>query len=177
MKAALHASLLAAMKNEEYAQTMGVLAETFNSYRNRLPQIEGHCSRTLLSTTSNFEVVAMRWESGSRTSIHNHANSRCWVLMLAGSLEVENYDRLDDGNQPTALLRPTGIMQLRGGDLDCRSGPREFHRVKNNAADAAYSLQLYAEPLVTFVAIADENTGRWANVPAAHDAVLYLANV
>lgn len=177
MTSELHDALHTAMDNDEFESAMSSLVDGFVSYREQLPHIEGACSRTLLSASTDFEVVAMCWAPGSHTAIHDHANSHCWVVLIDGNLEVENFERLDDGAQDLVELRATGSFALRPGDFDSRSGPREFHRVENNTPNVAYSLQLYAPPLVSFSAIADETTGRSINVPAKHDAVLHLTNV
>lgn len=145
--------LAQAMSNEEFATAMDRYARSFEAYRERLPTIPYAYTRTRLMRTPHFEVVAMRWSPGSISPIHDHGISHCWVVMLEGALDVENFERDDDGSGASVVLRSTGQLALGQGDVDHRAGPRELHRVRNTTELMAYSLQLYSEPIETYTVV------------------------
>lgn len=145
--------LARALSNDEFLNSMERCAQTFATYRDRLPLIPYAYTRTQLLREPHYEIVVMRWSPGSISPIHDHGNSDCWVLMMEGTLEVENFDRDDDGGDSLVSLRETGHIELALGDVDHRGGPRELHRVRNASDQTAYSLQLYREPIHTYTVV------------------------
>jgi len=133
----------------QYVSAMERAAQAFSKYRDLLPSIPYAYTRTHLLETPQFEIVAMQWSAGSVSPIHDHGDSRCWVLLLEGTLDVHNFEReADDGGRVS--MRDAGMLTLRTGDLDSRFGPSELHRVVNSSSESAYSLQLYASPIVNY---------------------------
>jgi predicted metal-dependent enzyme (double-stranded beta helix superfamily) len=141
------ARLAESMGDDEFVAAMERFTQNFLSYRDLLPLIPYAYTRTRLLLRPKYEVVVMRWSPGSTSPIHDHGNSRCWVLMLEGALEVENYERDAVDDSDVVTLRETGRIALRAGDVDFRGGHTELHRVHNTSSDMAYSLQLYNEPI------------------------------
>jgi Cysteine dioxygenase type I len=147
--------LTQALGDPEYVSAMERAALAFSEYRARLPAIPYAYTRTRLLEMPHFEIIAMQWAAGSVSPIHDHGDSRCWVLMLEGSLYVENFERRNHGG--VFSLHADGELNVKTGDLDFRGGPHELHRVVNNGPEPAYSLQLYALPLSTYN-VFDEHT-------------------
>jgi cysteine dioxygenase len=159
------------MGDDEFLAAMDRFAQTFAGYRDDLPLIPYAYTRTRLLLTPRYEVVAMRWSPGSISPIHDHGNSNCWVLMMEGALEVENYERDDDGSSDIVALRPTGMLALGLGDVDHRGGPSELHRVRNATEKMAYTLQLYAEPIQSYTVV-DAHSNQCRLVTATCDLEL-----
>src|SRR5262249_25156892 len=130
-------------------------------------------TRTRLIETPYYEVVAMQWSPGSVSPIHDHGLSRCWVLMMEGNLEVENFEREGDPAETPVSLHGTGRITLSPGDLDHRLVPKERHRVSNPRGDAAFSLQLYADRITEY-RIVDEHSRQSRLVSAVTDLELPL---
>jgi predicted metal-dependent enzyme (double-stranded beta helix superfamily) len=151
--AAGYARILAdVMGDRDFCRAMERFASAFAAYRNRLPSVAHAYSRTRLAITPGFEIVAMNWAPQSLSPIHDHGDSRCWVLMLEGRLDVQNY-ACDAADVATgvARLRETERLALNAGDVDHRLGPTELHQVRNPSNErSAFSLQLYARPLSTY---------------------------
>lgn len=145
--------LAQAMDDDEFLNAMRRYAQCFADYRDRLPLIPYAYTRTQLLRMPRYEIVVMRWSPGSISPIHDHGSSDCWVLMMEGALEVENFDRDDDGSGPVVELRPADKISLGLGDVDHRGGPRELHRVRNATEDMAYTLQLYSEPIHSYTVV------------------------
>lgn len=157
MMSSLDALLARAMADDELIAAMQAGMQGLHRFRDAMPHIPYGYTRTLLRKSARFELVAMRWAPGSVSPIHDHGLSRCWVVMLEGTLDIDNYERLDDGASFTANLRHTSQTRLAIGDLDHRLDWRELHRVRNAAVIDALSLQIYAAPQVDFT-IVDEAT-------------------
>ena len=177
MAADIARALELAMGDEEFASAMTRFARAFRTYRGRLPRIPYAYSRTRLAITPKYEIVAMNWAPRSVSPIHDHGNSRCWVLMLEGTLDVENFACAVSSAETPAGIRDAERILLREGDLDHRFGPAELHRVRNpSATDAAFSLQLYAAPLGDYT-IVDPRTHARRTVGAACDLELILGSL
>src|SRR6266446_10091063 len=50
-----------------------------------------HYTRNLIDKTPRYELVAICWEVGQASSIHNHREQNCWMAVPIGRLRVENY--------------------------------------------------------------------------------------
>ncbi len=160
----------------EFAAAMERATAAFERYRERLPIIPFAYSRSRLLLDARFEIVAMRWAPGAVSPIHDHGASRCWVLMLDGTLEVENFTRHDGPEARSPMLSADGRITLGRGDVDHRLAPTELHRVRNVCDVSAYSLQLYAAPIATY-SVYDERTGQPRDATANCDVVLDLATL
>src|SRR6266403_5416780 len=60
-----------------------------------------HYTRNLIDKTPRYELVAICWEVGQASSIHNHREQNCWMAVPIGRLLVENFhvvlQNLDEG--------------------------------------------------------------------------------
>src|SRR5580765_8595750 len=61
-----------------------------------------HYTRNLIDKTALYELIAICWEVGQVSSIHNHHEQNCWMAVPIGRLRVENYrtisQNLDTGS-------------------------------------------------------------------------------
>ncbi len=147
-------------------------ASAFERYRGMLPLVPGGYSRTLLRKNRDYELVAMLWAPGCTSPIHDHADSRCWVLVMDGTIDVTNFARLDEGGD-VARLQPAQEQRLSKGARDQRLNWRELHRVGNSGEANAYTLQVYAPQLREYQVV-DEATGLVRRVPGLYDTVVDL---
>ena len=164
------------MGDGEFSRAMERLARVFPAYRDRLPSVPRAYSRTRLAIAPEYEIVAMNWAPQSISPVHDHGASRCWVLMLDGMLDVQNFVCDPDAPVSVATIRETERLKLHPGDIDHRLGPAELHRVCNpSRAQSAFSLQLYARPLATY-SVFDVHSGqrRIATATCELDLTLHL---
>src|SRR5437899_5456915 len=60
-----------------------------------------HYTRNLIDKTPLYELVAICWEVGQGSSVHNHRDQNCWMAVPVGRLLVENYrvvfQKLEEG--------------------------------------------------------------------------------
>lgn len=160
-----------AIGDEEFVSATERCARSFPKYRDRLPLIPYAYTRTRLAKGSRYEVIVMQWAPGSVSAIHDHGNSRCWVLMLDGTLAIENFQRDDEPGGDPATIHETERFELNPGDLDHRAGALELHRARNPSDTSAFSLQLYVPP-ITHYTIVDAHSRHSRIVAATCDLEL-----
>jgi cysteine dioxygenase len=109
-------------------------------------------TRNLILRTPLFELIAICWESGQVSSIHNHRGQRCWMAIAYGKVQVQNFRLVQcDPAGQTCELEPTSrylIDAATPGEVD----PEEpIHLVANPAAfgSRAMTLHIYSLPFDT----------------------------
>ena len=108
-----------------------------------------HYTRNLIFKNDLFELIAICWEVGQASQIHNHHNQNCWMAIPSGRLRVQNF-RVIEQNESTryCLLEPTNafdIDRLLPAEVD----PEEpVHQVLNldEFNQRAVSLHIYSRP-------------------------------
>src|SRR5262249_50797500 len=50
-----------------------------------------HYTRNLIGKTPFYELIAICWEVGQASSVHNHRDQNCWMAVPIGRLLVENF--------------------------------------------------------------------------------------
>ena len=138
----------------------------------RLLTRRGGYTRTCAYQDRRFEIVLLNWTSGAASPIHDHGGQHCWMFVLDGRLEVEDYERLDAGDVAGyAHVEQTGARVLEAGETDLRSGRFDLHRVAAAGNGTAVSLHVYAAPLRQYL-IYHEFARRCETVFGAYDDVL-----
>ena len=118
---------------------------TLRPYLHWLPR---RYTRNLVYRNDLFELIALCWEPGTQSPIHNHANQLCWVSIQQGALRFDNYDSLD-GPGPGGRIRLVpngGLERADRGCVDLRGLDDGIHRVSNPFAERAVSLHVYSRP-------------------------------
>ena len=113
-----------------------------------------HYTRNLVDKTSLYELVAICWEVGQASSVHNHRDQNCWMAVPIGKLLVQNYrvvsQSLEEG---TCQLTPADTVEMNPTQ-PCAVNPLEpVHRVFNPREfnKRAVSLHVYSRPFDTCV--------------------------
>src|SRR6202453_1786783 len=50
-----------------------------------------HYTRNLIDKTPFYELMAVCWEVGQGSSVHNHRDQNCWMAVPIGRLLIENF--------------------------------------------------------------------------------------
>jgi predicted metal-dependent enzyme (double-stranded beta helix superfamily) len=138
----------------------------------RLLSRPGSYTRTCAYQDRRFEIVLLNWTAGAVSPIHDHGGQHCWMFVLDGRLEVEDYVRLDVGDVPGyAHVEQSGARTLEAGETDLRSERFDLHRVAAAGSGRAVSLHVYAGPLRQFL-IYHEVARRCETVFGSYDDVL-----
>ncbi len=118
---------------------------TLTPYLSWVPQ---RYTRNLIARNDEMELIALCWDGGSASAIHDHAESDCAFVVVRGSLTCENFRvaTLPDASTTRARVESTGSRVMHSGDIDLASGHHSVHRVAAGDA-AAVTLHVYAKPL------------------------------
>ncbi len=107
-------------------------------------------TRNLIFKNHLFELIALCWDVGQASTIHNHAGQNCWMALPIGRLRIQNF-RVIEQDVETAYCR---IEPAEAFDID-RLAPAEVdptepvHQVLNLAefGRRAVSLHVYSKPV------------------------------
>ena len=119
-----------------------------------------HYTRNLIAKTPLFELIAICWEIGQGSSIHNHREQNCWMAVPMGRLLVQNYRVVrQDLKAGTCQIEKTNVVEM-GPGTPVAVDPREpVHKVFNprHFAARAVSLHVYSRPFDTCDVYSEEN--------------------
>ena len=118
-----------------------------------------HYTRNLIDRTDLYELIAICWEVGQFSSVHNHRDQNCWMAAPIGKLVVENFrvgfQDIEAGN---CRLEASNRVELTV-ENPCAVDPLEpVHRVVNSREfnERAVTLHVYSRPFDTCVVYSPE---------------------
>jgi cysteine dioxygenase len=118
-----------------------------------------HYTRNLIDKTPLYELIAICWEIGQGSSIHNHREQNCWMTVPIGRLLVENYHLVSqDIDRGTCDLRTSDTDEMNPSH-PCAVDPADpVHRVYNprDFNERAVSLHVYSRPFDTCIVYSPE---------------------
>jgi cysteine dioxygenase len=118
-----------------------------------------HYTRNLIDKTRLYELIAICWEPGQVSSVHNHRDQNCWMTVPIGRLQVENYKVIaQDIDRGTCELEVADTVEMNPSH-PCAVDPLEpVHRVTNPREfnQRAVSLHVYSDPFDTCVVYSPE---------------------
>jgi len=118
-----------------------------------------HYTRNLIDKTSLYELLAICWEVGQASSIHNHRDQNCWMAVPIGRLLVENFRVIhQDIAAGKSTIRSSETLEMNAAH-PCAVDPLEpVHRVLNPREfnQRAVSLHVYSRPFDTCVVYSAE---------------------
>jgi cysteine dioxygenase len=113
-----------------------------------------HYTRNLIDRTPLYELLAICWEVGQASSVHNHRGQNCWMAVPIGRLQVENFHLVhEDVTAGSCRLEPKNIVEMNVAE-PCAVDPADpVHRVFNPREfnQRAVSLHVYSRPFDTCV--------------------------
>src|SRR5689334_9600317 len=118
-----------------------------------------HYTRNLIDKTPLYELIAICWEIGQASSVHNHRDQNCWMAAPIGRLRVQNYRVLaQDINTGTCKIEPTDTVEMNQTNPVAVDPQEPVHRVYNPAElkQRAVSLHVYSRPFDTCVVYSDQ---------------------
>jgi cysteine dioxygenase len=140
----------------EFLQSTPVAPDTLLPY---LVWDRQHYTRNLIDKTPLYELIAICWEVGQVSSVHNHRDQNCWMAVPVGRLKVENYRVLEQEiERGKCRLETADIVEM---DINhpCAVDPKEpVHRVFNPREfnTRAVSLHVYSHPFDTCIVYSPE---------------------
>jgi cysteine dioxygenase len=108
-----------------------------------------HYTRNLIDKTDLYELLAICWEVGMSSSIHNHKGQNCWMAAAMGRLAVHNYRVLEEdlASQHCDIV-PTDVVEITAANPVAVDPLNPVHDVRNprEFGQRAVSLHLYSRP-------------------------------
>ena len=130
----------------EYLRINRVDAESLKPY---LFWNSQHYTRNLIDKTELYELLAICWEVGQASSVHNHRDQNCWMAVPVGRLLVENFHLVHQDLQGgRCRLEPLNTVEMNIFH-PCAVDPADpVHRVVNPREfnQRAVSLHVYSRP-------------------------------
>lgn len=123
-----------------------VEVETISKY---LFWSEKFYTRNLIYKNEQFELMALCWNKGQMSKIHNHAEQMCWMTVPVGHLRGQNFHTVEiDEARGFCQLEETDCFDLS----DCLTAKVELeepiHQILNlpEFESRAVSLHIYSKP-------------------------------
>jgi cysteine dioxygenase len=129
-----------------YLQASPVDAESLQPYLFWNPQ---HYTRNLIDKTELYELLALCWEPGMKSSIHNHKGQNCWMTAPLGKLLVQNYRVIsEDLGAHHCNIVPTDEVHITSANPVAVDPVNPVHDVSNPREwnQRAISLHVYSRP-------------------------------
>ena len=149
---------------KEFTERNGVSSDSLAPY---LFYAQSHYTRNLIYKCELFEVIAICWEVGQVSRIHNHRGQNCWMVVPIGRLRVQNF-RVEDRNaaKSTCRLVPTDAYDMDPTHPAVVEPREPVHQVLNLAefGQRAMSLHIYSYPYSNCEVYSLEK-GTYADVP------------
>src|SRR5579884_895040 len=91
-----------------------------------------HYTRNLIYKTELYELLAICWEVGMKSSVHNHKDQNCWMAAPVGKLEVHNYKVLEEdlASQHCNIV-PTDTVEITPSNPVAVDPLNPVHDVRN----------------------------------------------
>jgi hypothetical protein len=119
-----------------------------------------HYTRNLIDTSELYELLAICWEVGQASSVHNHRDQNCWMAAPVGRLLVENFRvEFQDLEAGKCRLAASNTVELTA-ENPCAVDPKEpVHRVVNprDSDQRAVTLHVYSRPFDSCVVYSPEH--------------------
>jgi cysteine dioxygenase type I len=118
-----------------------------------------HYTRNLIDKTPLYELIAICWEIGQASSVHNHRDQNCWMSVPIGRLLVGNYHLVSqDLQNGQCCLQPADTVEMNPAH-PCAVNPLDpVHRVYNPREfnQRAVSLHVYSRPFDSCIVYSPE---------------------
>ncbi|MDQ3710961.1 MAG: cysteine dioxygenase family protein [Acidobacteriota bacterium] len=134
---------------------------------------ENFYTRNLIYKDARFELMAVCWESGQVSRIHNHADQQCWMSVPVGKLRGQNFRAVEfDESKGFCKLEDTDNFDLS----DCLAAKVELeepiHQILNlpEFNQRAVSLHIYSKPFDSCLSYC-RDTDTFKEVPLCYTSV------
>ncbi|REJ78258.1 MAG: hypothetical protein DWQ47_02000 [Acidobacteria bacterium] len=134
---------------------------------------EDFYTRNLVYKDERFELMAICWNRGQVSRVHNHADQMCWMMAVEGKLRGQNFavDQIDESKGYCKLVE-TDTFDLS----DCLSAKVELeepiHQILNlpEFDEKAVSVHIYSKPFDTCLSYCTD-TDTFKEVPLYYTSV------
>lgn len=111
-----------------------------------------HYTRNLIQRTPLYDLLAICWEVGQHSPIHNHCNQSCWMAMACGRVQVQNFELVrKDPSSGFCELKPDNHYIIDASNPAEVDPGEPIHLVANPGSFGrrAVTLHIYSKPYDT----------------------------
>lgn len=101
--------------------------------------------RNLVSKSDHYELLVLTWLPQQRTPIHDHAGSRCWMMIQTGKLTFRNFQ--SPATDSSELVCTGPVETISAGQHVYIDDDKGVHCIANASTKPAVSIHLYADPI------------------------------
>ncbi len=130
-------------------------------------------TRNLIYKDARFELMALCWNKGQVSKIHNHADQMCWMTVPVGKLRGQNFHAVEiNESKGFCKLEETDNFDLS----DCLTAKVELeepiHQILNlpEFDQRAVSLHIYSKPFDKCLSYCRE-INRFSEVPLFYTSI------
>jgi len=130
----------------EYLSARQLDADSIQKYLHWSPKIY---TRNLIYKDARFEMMAICWEKGQVSRVHNHWDQRCWMMVPVGKLLGQNFgvEEIDESRGYCKLYETNNfeLTECLAARVDLEE---PIHQVLNLAEfdERAVSIHIYSKP-------------------------------
>jgi len=128
---------------------------------------KGSYTRNLIYKNDVFECMAICWEIGQFSRVHNHRDQNCWMSAPIGRLKVQNFHVDErDSSHGTCHLTPTDVYEMDAAHPAYVNPLEPVHQVLNlpEFNQRAVSIHVYSKPF-DMCEVYYRDQGTYADVP------------
>ncbi len=130
----------------DFTARKSIDAKTLSPY---LFYATSHYTRNLIYKCNLFEILAICWESGQVSRVHNHRGQNCWMVTPIGRLRVQNF-RVEtrDSSHSTCKLVPSDAYDMDPTHPAVVQPEEPVHQVLNlpEFGQRSTSVHIYSHP-------------------------------
>ena len=149
---------------EQFMHGAWIRPETVEPY---LYYAKSHYTRNLIFKCDLFEIIAICWEVGQFSAVHNHRDQNCWMAVPIGKLRVQNF-RVDGRNpsKGTCHLIASDAYDMDPQNPGTVRPEQPVHQVLNLAEfnQRATSIHVYSYPYAS-CEMYSVDRGTYSDVP------------
>lgn len=119
-----------------------------------------------------YSVVAMTWDAGQATPVHDHNGLWCVEVVVAGAIQVQRFELIEEA-EGRVRLQAGPVMDTGVGDAGRLIPPSEYHLIRNPSDDAiAITLHVYGGDMERCCTYVPEPGAKGWYRPEPHDLEL-----
>jgi predicted metal-dependent enzyme (double-stranded beta helix superfamily) len=117
----------------------------------RIPASDGYARYPLYCDPENrFEVIALVWQPGQKTLLHDHDGTWGAEGVIVGRMSVTNFEQVQELPGNRVELRPLGDMFVNAQETGQLLPPADCHIVANDGDGPAITVHVYGKQLLGF---------------------------
>jgi cysteine dioxygenase len=130
----------------EYLSSRQLDADSIQKYLQWSPKFY---TRNLIYKDERFEMMAICWDKGQVSRVHNHWDQRCWMMVPVGKLLGQNFgvEEIDESRGYCKLYETNNfeLTECLAARVDLEE---PIHQVLNLAEydERAVSIHIYSKP-------------------------------